>query len=216
MGKLWFVVGMCGILSLGSTMAAEKLSDFKAKAPEVAERTKAALESAAFKGLQQEFKEKRVAARFLVKGARTAKFLNAKDKKEYFLTAVPIVSHFRMAAPPLAALIISNGDELRAGSLKVSPDRRRELTCTLQASGGKLVAKAKMMETLREPPLPVPRGESAIAIAKNPEGDERILVLCRSPYPAKKENEMECLAVVFYSGDLAWEKFTPPSEGKEK
>jgi len=65
----------------GSVFAAEKLSDFKVKALDVIERTRPAVESAAFKALQKEFKEKRIAVRFLTEGAYTAKFLNAKDKK---------------------------------------------------------------------------------------------------------------------------------------
>ena len=208
------MVGMCGVFVAGGVFAAEKVSDFKIKALDVIEKTRPAVESAAFKALQEEFKEKRVAVRFLTEGAYTAKFLNAKDKKEYFLTAVPIVSHFRTAAPPLAALLISNGEEVRAGSLKVSRDRRRKLKCDLVTRGDKLVAQARTMETPKEPPLPAPKGEAAIAIAKNPEGDDTILVLCRTPYPAKSEEEMEYLAVIFYSGDLAWEKFAPARKGK--
>lgn len=214
MRKLCFVVGMCAVVLAGSAWASEKVSDFKIKALDVIERTRPALESAAFKAMQQEFKEKRIAVRFLTEGAYTAKFLNAKDKKEYFLTAVPIVSHFRTAAPPLAALLISNGEEVRAGWLKVSRDRRRKLKCSLVTRGDKLVAQARTMETLKEPPLPVPKGEAAIAIATNPEGDDTVLVLCRTPYPAKSEEEMEYLAVIFYSGDLTWDKFAPASKGK--
>jgi len=210
------LVGLCGVFVAGSVFAAEKLSDFKVKALDVIERTRPALESAAFKTLQKEFKEKRIAVRFLTEGAYTAKFLNAKDKKEYFLTAVPIVSHFQKAAPPLAVLLISNGEEVRAGSLKVSADRRRRLKCDLIVSGENSVAQAGTMETPKAPPLPAPKGEAVIAIAKNPEGDDVILVLCRTPYPVKSGDEMEYLAVVFYSGDLTWEKFAPADEGKGK
>ena len=42
-------------------------------------------------------------------------------------------------------------------------------------------------------------------------GDERILFAGRSPYPARREGEMECTAVIFGSGDLAWDLFEPAS-----
>jgi len=214
MRKLSFVIGACGILVVGSGFGAARLSDFKVKALDVIERTRPAVESAAFKGLQQMFKEKRIALRFLTKGAYTAKFVNAKDKKEYFLTAVPMVSHFPEAAPPLAALIFSDRDEFRAGWLQGAKNRRGEFVCALQGTDGKLIAHAKRIEMLKEPPLPVPRGEAAIAIAKNPEKDDVILILSRSPYAAKKEEEKEYSAVIFYSGDLTWRKFASPSKGK--
>jgi len=214
MRKLWFAVGICGVFVLGSVLGLGKLGEFKAKAPNIVEKTKAAVESAAFKELQRELKESRMTAKFLPEAAYTAKFLNAKDKKDYVLTVVPMVSYFQRAAPPLSALIISNGEEFRAGSLKVTRDRSRDLTCTLQTSGGKVIAKAETMELINDTLLGLPRGQAAIAIAKNPEGDERVLVVCRSPHPAKRERDKECLGVVFYSGDLAWEKFAPAGETK--
>ncbi len=76
---------MCGVLSLENVLTGEKLGDFKVKALDVIERTRPAMESAAFKALQREFKEKRIAVRFLTEGAYTAKFVNAKDQKEYFV-----------------------------------------------------------------------------------------------------------------------------------
>jgi len=214
MRKLCVLVVMCGVLSVGSASASEKVSDFKEKALDLVEKTRPALESGAFEALQKEFKEKQFAARFLEKGAYTAKFVSPKDKKEYFLTAVPMVSYFPTAAPPLAGLVVSDGEEFRAASLDISRDRRGKFICNLLASGGKVVAKAETMELLKEPPLPVSRGKAAIAIARNPEGDDIILLLCRSPYAAKGEGELECLAVVFYSGDLAWDKFVSPSGAK--
>jgi hypothetical protein len=214
MRKFWFVLGICGVFLVGSAWGVERLSDFKAKALDVIEKTRAAVESPAFKELEAALKEKRLAARFLVEGAYTSKFLNAKDKKEYFLTAVPMVSYFQKAAPPLAALIVSDGEAFRAGLLKVSQDRRRELVCRLETGAGKAVARAGSIQPLKEPPLPVPRGEAAIAITRNPEGDDVILILCRSPYEAKEEKEMECLAVTFYSGDLAWDRLAGPDEEK--
>ncbi len=209
MRQFGLVIGLWLILAMGAALCAEKLSDFKEKAPNLNEKTQAALQSVAFKELRDGFKEKRVAVRFLEKGAYTAKFVNAKDKKEYLLTAVPMVSYFEEAAPPLAALILSDGSEFRAGWLEAGRDRAGKTTCSLQTSAGKAAARAKMIEMLKEPPLPVERGEAAIAIAKNPEGDEVILILCRSPYPAKKDGEIECMAAIFYSGDLSWDKFAP-------
>ncbi len=215
--KKWsFVIAFCVSLAVASGFSAEKLSDFKAKAPEVVEKTRPAVESAVFQELQRAFEARGVVVRFLPKGAYTAKFLNAKDKKEYFLTAVPMVSYFRTPEPALAALVISDGKEFRAGWLNVSKDWRAGLLCRVETTDRKRVAEARTMEVLREPPLPVPRGGTAIAIAKNPEEDDMILILCRGLYPAEKEGQNECLAVIFYSGDLAWDKFTPPSEGKEK
>jgi hypothetical protein len=211
-----FCIGLCGILLVGTAFAAEKFSEFKEKALDEIEKTRPAVESAALKELQEQFKEKRIAMRFLGKGAYTAKFLNAKDEKEYFLTAIPLVSHFEVAAPPLVSLVISNGDSFRAGWLKMSPDRRGQVICMLVNGKGEEVARAERIEMLKEAPLPVPRGEAAISMAKNPEGDERILILCRSPHPAKKDEEMEYTAAVFYSGDLLWEKFSQPQQAGEE
>ena len=207
-----FCIGLCGILLVGTAFSAERYSEFKEKALDEIERTRPAVDSVALKELQEQFKEKRIAMRFLGKGAYTAKFLNPKDKKEYFLTAIPLASRFQVAAPPLLSLVISDGDSFRAGWLKMSPDRRGQVICTLVNGQGERVARAERIEMLKEAPLPVPRGEAAIALAKNPEGDERILILCRSPYPAKKDEEMEYTAVIFFSGDLLWEKFEQPQQ----
>ena len=207
MRKSSFLIGCCLILVAGSGFGATKLSDFKEKARDEIERTRPAVESAAFKEVQDSFKERRIAMRFLTDGAYTGKFVNARDKKEYFLTAVPVVSHFPTAAPPLAVLMMSDGKEVRAGWMQTGQDRRGRPACSLLTTGGELIARADSIQALKKPPLPVPRGEAAIAIAKNPEEDDVILVLVRSPYVAEKEEEMECTALVFYSGDLGWEKF---------
>lgn len=203
-------------LAMGAALCTEKPSDFKEKALDVIEKTRPAIESAALKDLQQMFKQKGVAPRFLTEGAYTAKFTNAKDEKEYFLTAVPIASNFPEAVPPLPALIFSNGEEFRSGWLQGGKNRRGELVCVLQGTDGKLIAYAKTIEMLKESPLPVPRGEAAIAIMQNPEEDDVILILCRSPYEAKKEEETEYSAVIFFSGDLTWDKFAQPEQGDEK
>jgi len=216
MARLLFVSWMCAMFAAADVLAAGKLSDFKEKAPDLAETTKSAVESAAFKELLQMFKKKRIALRFLTDGAYTAKFVNPKDKKGYFVTAVPMASNFPEAAPPLAALVISDGEEFRAGWFQAGKDRRGVVTCALLTVRGKLVAHAETIEMLKEPPLPVERGKAAIAISKNPEGDDMVLVLCRSPYAAKKEDEMEYSAAIFYSGDLSWGKFAPLMKKKEK
>ncbi len=205
MRKLAFALIVSGILAIGTSHGVEKVSGFEALAPDVPERMQAALMSSAFRNLQQEFKKRGVAGRFLTDGAYTAPFTNPKDKKEYFLTAVPIVSHFPTVAPPLAALIVSDGKEFQAGWLEMKRDPRRGFVCSLE-SGGKQIAQPLKMELLPEPPLGVERGKAAIAITKNPEKDDVILILCRSPYPAKREKDLEGLAVIFYSGDLVWGK----------
>lgn len=212
MRRFCFAIGLCGAF-VADLSGAEKVSDFKALAADVPERTKAALTSSAFRNLQREFKKRGVAGRFLTDGAYTATFTNPKDKKEYSLTAVPMVSHFPTAAPPLAVLIVSDGKEFQAGALEMRRDRRREFVCVLE-SGGKLIAQPLAMELLLEPPLSVQRGKAAIAITKNPEKDDVILILCRSPYPAKREKDLEGLAVILYSGDLAWGKFAAPGGSK--
>ncbi|MDP2898895.1 MAG: hypothetical protein Q8Q12_20350 [bacterium] len=209
-------IGLWATFVIGVAFCDEKLGDFKEKALDVMEKTRPAIESAAFKDLREMFKEKGVVLRFLTDGAYTAKYVNAKDKKEYFLTAVPMVSNFPEAAPPLPALIFSNGEEFRSGWLQGGKNQRGDLVCVLQGTDGKLIAYAKTIEMLKEPPLPVPGGEAAIAISQNPEKDDVILILCRSPYAAKKEDEKEYLAVIFYSGDLTWEKFSEPQQGDEK
>jgi hypothetical protein len=216
MAKFFFLIALCGMLAAGDALAVEKLSQFTEKAPDLAETTKPAIESAAFKDLVQMFKKKRISLRFLTDGACTAKFVNAKDTKEYSLTAVPMASNFPEAAPPLAILIISDGKEFRAGWLQAGRDARGTVTCALLTVRGKLVAHADTLEMLKEPSLPLERGKAAISIAKSPEGDERILVLCRSPYAAKKEGEMESSAVIFYSGDLSWARFAPSQKEAAK
>ena len=208
------VSGIC--LVAANVYAEGKPSDFKEKALDVMEKTRPAIESAAFKDLRQMFKDKGIALRFLTDGAYTAKYVNAKDKKEYFLTAVPMASNFPEAAPPLPALIFSNGEEFRSGWLQGGKNPRGQFVCVLQGTDGKLIAYAKTIEMPKEPPLPVPRGEAAIAIAQNPEKDDVILILCRSPYEAKEEGEKEYSAVIFYSGDLTWDKFAEPQKTEEK
>jgi hypothetical protein len=208
------LTGLSAMLLVESVFGVEKLSDFKEKALDVIEKTRPAVESAAFKEVQQMFKEKGVALRYLTDGAYTAKFLNAKDKEEYFLTAVPMVSNFPEAAPPLPALIFSDGEEFRAGWLQAANNPAGELVCALQDRHGKLIAYASSIHVLKESPLPVPKGEAAIAVTQNPEKDDVILILCRSPYEAKKEEQKEYSAVIFYSGDLTWGKFAVPQQEK--
>ena len=216
MRRFGLFIGLWAILATEVAVCEGKPGDFREKALDVMEKTRPAIESAAFKDLRQMFKQKGVAPRFLTDGAYTAKFTNAKDEKEYFLTAVPIVSNFPQAVPPLPALIFSNGEEFRSGWLQGGKNRRGELVCVLQGTDGKLIAYAKTIEMLKESPLPVPRGEAAIAVAQNPEKDDLILILCRSPYEAKKEEETEYSAVIFFSGDLTWDKFAQPEQGDEK
>jgi hypothetical protein len=189
------------------------LSDFKVKALDVIERTRPAVESGAFKELQEALSKRRIGVRFLEEGAYTSKIVNPKDKKECFLTAIPMVSHFRTGgAPPLAAVVISDGKEFRAGRFKVSFDRERNIVCELVTGEEKVVARATTLELLKEPPLALPKGEAAIAIADEGKKGERVLILCRSPYPATDEGDRECAGVIFRTGDLAWEKFAPGEE----